>query len=112
MLICILFFLYFRDISLVEYLYGDNIILFDDNRTATRVKSFKGGLLICNSKMQPNELFQILIVKCNTNYAGSMRIGVISSLPEIPLASNIKDLNVKDDLWYFSGMLLINIVYF
>lgn len=54
--------------------------------------------------MQPNELFQILIVKCNTNYAGSMRIGVVSSLPETPLPSDIKDL-IKEDVWYFSGMI-------
>jgi len=60
--------------------------------------------------MQPNELFQILIVKCNTNYAGSLRIGVISCLPETPLPSNIKDLNVKSDIWYFSGMLFNFIV--
>lgn len=83
---------------------GENIILIEDNRTATRVKSFKGGLLICDNKMQPNELFQILIVKCNTNYAGSMRIGVVNSLPETPLPSNIKDLTKKQDVWYFSGM--------
>lgn len=87
------------------YLYGENIKLIDDNRTAIRVKSFKGGLLICDNKLLPNELFQILIVKCNTNYAGSLRIGVVSSLPETPLPSNIKDLDMNKDLWYFSGML-------
>lgn len=96
--------------NLSEYLYGENIKLIDDNRTAFRVKSFKGGLLICDSKMLPNELFQILIVKCNTNYAGSLRIGVLSCLPEMPLPSNIKDLNVNKDVWYISGMLFHFIV--
>jgi len=60
--------------------------------------------------MQPNELFQVLIVKCNTNYAGGLRIGVTSCLPETPLPSNIKDLNIKADVWYFSGMLFNFIV--
>ncbi|KAF0766521.1 neuralized-like protein 4 isoform X1 [Aphis craccivora] len=92
-----------KDINLLQFLYGENIKLIEDYRTATRVKSFKGGLLICDNKMQPNELFQILIVKCNTNYAGSMRIGVVSSLPETPLPSNIRDLSMKEDVWYFSG---------
>lgn len=55
--------------------------------------------------MLPNELFQVLIVKCNTNYAGSLRIGVVSCLPETPLPSNIKDLNGNKDLWYFSGII-------
>lgn len=54
--------------------------------------------------MLPNELFQVLITKCNTNYAGSIRIGVISYLPESPLPLNIKDLNGKKDVWYFSGI--------
>jgi hypothetical protein len=54
--------------------------------------------------MQPNELFQILIVKCNTNYAGGLRIGVVSCLPETPLPSNIKHLNKNKDVWYFSGI--------
>lgn len=82
-----------------------NIRLIDENRTATRIKSYKGALLICDNKMVPNELFQILIVKCNTNYAGSMRIGVISSLPKTPLPPSIKDLNGNRDIWYFLGML-------
>lgn len=102
--------LYFRDIILSEYLYGENIKLIDDNRTATRLTSFNGGLLICDNKMIPNELFQILIVKCNTKYAGSMRIGVISRLPEIPLPSNIKDMNMNRDLWYFSGIIVFIIL--
>lgn len=93
--------------NLSEYLCGENLKLIDDNRTATRVKSFNGGLLICDTKMLPNELFQILIVKCNTNYAGSIRIGVISCLPESPLPVNIKNLNVNRDVWYFSGMLFV-----
>lgn len=54
--------------------------------------------------MLPNELFQISIVKCNTNYAGSLRIGLVSSLPETPLPSNINDLNVNRDVWFFSGI--------
>jgi len=54
--------------------------------------------------MLPNELFQILIVKCNTNYAGSIRIGVVSCLPETPLPLIMNDLNVNRDVWYFSGM--------
>lgn len=75
-----------------------------------RMKSFKGGLLICDNKLLPNELFQLLIVKCNTNYAGSMRIGVIGSLPETPLPSDIKDLNANRDIWYFSGTCVIFIL--
>lgn len=93
----------FRDINLSDYLYGENIKLLDDFKTATRVKSFRGGLLICDNKMLPNELYQVLIVKCNTNYAGGLRIGVVSSLPETPLPSGIKDLNVNRDVWFFSG---------
>lgn len=62
--------------------------------------------------MQPNELFQILIVKCNTNYAGSLRIGVVSCLPETPLPSNIQDLNTNKDVWYFLGMQFYFIVVF
>lgn len=95
----------FRDINLEKYLCGENIKLIDDDRTATRVKSFKGGLLMCNKNIKPDELFQILIVKCNKNYAGSLRIGVISYVPKPPLPSEIKDLNVnKNDIWYFTGM--------
>jgi len=91
--------------NLFKYIYGEHIQLTDDNRTATRVKSFKGGLLICDRHIKPNELFQILIVKCNTKYAGSLRIGVVSYLPKPPLPCDIKDLNVnKNDVWYFTGM--------
>lgn len=95
--------MYFRDVNLTDYLYGVNVQLLDDFKTATRVKSFRGGLLICNTRLLPNELFQILIVKCNNNYAGGLRIGVVSSLPETPLPSGIKELNANRDVWFFSG---------
>lgn len=96
----------FRDINLSDYLYGDNIKLVDENRTAVRIKSFTGGILICDNKLLPNELFQVLIVKCNTNYAGSLRIGLVTGLPETPLPSSINDLNVNRDVWFFSGIVL------
>lgn len=58
--------------------------------------------MISDKKLISNELFQLLIVKCDEKYAGSLRIGVINAPLEGSLPFEIKEIKNRD-VWYFSG---------
>ncbi|XP_071449160.1 neuralized-like protein 4 [Hetaerina americana] len=90
--------------------HGKNIVLRDENTTATRVRSFNNGLVFSATPLEPEELFEIQIKEVASQWSGSLQIGVVtfvpysnSSEPVVPnnLPASIGGLSAET--WYIQG---------
>ncbi|XP_041093378.1 neuralized-like protein 4 isoform X2 [Polyodon spathula] len=59
--------------------HGKNILLSNQNRTATRVSSYNQGLLVTNQPLPQQQLFQVQIDRLNPTWTSSLSLGVIGS---------------------------------
>ncbi|XP_041094143.1 neuralized-like protein 4 isoform X2 [Polyodon spathula] len=59
--------------------HGKNILLSNQNLTATRVSSYNQGLLVTNQPLPRQQLFQVQIDRLNPTWTSSLSLGVIGS---------------------------------
>ncbi|XP_039602936.1 neuralized-like protein 4 isoform X2 [Polypterus senegalus] len=71
-------------VKTMEFLenHGKNILLSNQNFTATRVSSYNQGLLVTSQPLPRQHLFQVQIDRLNPTWTSSLSLGVIGNCPE------------------------------
>ncbi|KAL7305937.1 hypothetical protein TKK_0001411 [Trichogramma kaykai] len=85
---------------------GNNIQLDSSRAVATRCRKYSNAVLLSESPLDNNELFEICIQEIAKEWSGSLRIGVISNdsgswLTSMNLVQNMTSLPV--DTWYLTA---------
>ncbi|KAG7212691.1 hypothetical protein KM043_012968 [Ampulex compressa] len=85
---------------------GVNIELNSDRTVATRCRKYNHAVLLSETALENNELFEVTIQEINRGWCGCLRIGVVSNESGNRLTSMnlVPDLSsIPSDAWYLIG---------
>ena len=86
---------------------GNNIQLNSNRTIATRCREYSNAVVLSESPLENNEIFEIHIQEVAREWSGSLKIGVVNNetgswLTSLNLVQNMT--SIHTDAWYLTGL--------